>query len=232
MERAYFVIAFLFSLGASMISKTGIKILVSLVGVIATGCIPSSAFAQSNCPTDMKEVRVGKAVSCVPEKENVTWAKQQLQTDPKYAELLQGKWFFIQPQNARKGEFCGIVFQKIDGMIAIIGPGGDYRGALLRFYGVDIPKSAGAENGAFIKQKVTLTQAPDPAKTLQVLNTSYQGIKFGVLSIPIPSVEAAIDSMVDEQAFKIEIDGHVVFSSQWHSGLNARDELRKCVQAK
>jgi hypothetical protein len=213
-------------------AKTEIKFFLSLVGVVAAVHCPSSAIAQGNCPSDMKEVSIGKAVSCVPEKENVVRAKEQLKTDPKYAELLQGKWVFIQPQEAKKGEFCGIIFQNMDGMIAITGPGGDYRGALLRFYGVNIPKSAGAKNGAFIKQKVTVTQAPDPAQTLQVLNTSYEELKFGVLSMPIPSVEAAIDSMVDEQAFKIEIDGRVVFSSQWHSGLLARDELRKCTQAK
>jgi hypothetical protein len=130
------------------------------------------------------------------------------------------------------GEFCSAIFQNQEAMIWLMGPGGDYRGALLRFYGADIPKPARPEKTGLAKQKITLTHAPDPAQTLTVFSHAYSEFKFGVLAIPVPSLEALIGSMTDKQNFKIEIDGRVVFNSGWRDGLRARDSLKKCSQTK
>ena len=190
------------------------------------------ARAQDACPSDMEEVRVGRAISCIPEPRNVSEARKELSTDPRFSAFLSGKWDFIHPANARPGEHCGAIFQKQDAMIWLMGPGDEYRGAMLRFYGPNIPKPSRTDQNGTGKQKITLTQAPDPPQTLTVISSAYKQFDFGVLSIPVPSLDAMIGAMTDSQSFKIEIDGKVVFNSTWNGGLRARDALKKCARAK
>jgi hypothetical protein len=209
-----------------------LKAHVIFVGLAAAALWPAWVSAQSSCPSDMKEVRIGKAISCIPEDDNVARAKEQLKNDPKFAALLAGKWDLIHPEKARAGEYCGAIFQNKDAMIWLTGPGGDYRGALMRFYGMDIPKPANPDKTGMAKQKITLTQAPDPPQTLTVLNHAYKEFKFGVLSIPVPSLEALAGAIEETQNFKIEIDGRVVFNSAWNDGSKARKFLQQCAQNK
>lgn len=204
----------------------------TLAVVIAALLLPNTAFAASACPAGMKEVRVGQAVSCVPEAESMAAAREQLKSDPRFAEMLKGRWDFFQPEQAKAGEFCGAIFQNAEAMIWLMGPGGDYRGALLRFYGENIPKPAKPDKTGMGKQKITLTQAPDPPQTLTVFNHAYAQFDFGVLSIPVPSLEALIGAITERQHFKIEVDGRTVFSSAWNDGLKARDALQQCAQGK
>lgn len=201
-------------------------------GLIFSACFPLHAWAQDACPSDMEEVRVGRAISCIPEPRNVSEARKELSTDPRFASFLKGKWDFIHPANAAPGEHCGAIFQKRDAMIWLMGPGGAYRGAMLRFYGPNIPKPSRTDQNGTGKQKITLTQAPDPPQTLTVISSAYKQFDFGVLSIPVPSLDAMIGAMTDSQSFKIEIDGKLVFNSAWSDGLRARDALKKCARAK
>ena len=202
------------------------------LALLAALASPAAAFAQGSCPSDMKELRLGKAISCAPESQGTQQAKEQLKNDPRFAGFVKGQWDFIQPEKAKAGEFCGAIFQKPEAMIWLMGPGGDYRGALLRFYGKDIPKPRKTDQSGMAKQKITLTQAPDPPQTLTVFNHAYAQFDFGVLSIPVPSLEALIGAITETQNFKIEVDGRTVFNSAWNDGLKARDALQKCAKGK
>jgi hypothetical protein len=188
-------------------------------------------FAQS-CPSDMQAVKIGKAVSCVPLKAKVAKASEQLKTDPRFAEWLKGKWDFIHPDNAAPGEFCSAIFQNKDVMIWLLGPGGDYRGALMRFYAPDIPKPTHVDKIGSARQKITLTQAPDPSQTLTVMTHAYNEFKHGVLTVPVPNLDALLGAMTDSNQFKIDINGREVINVIWRDGLRARDALKKCSQNK
>lgn len=215
-----------------MASRTGLQPILGLVGAVLVAFYSPWVFAQGQCPSGMKEVHIGKAISCVPEDENIARARDNVRSDPKFEGIVKGQWDFFHPEKAAAGEFCGAIFQNTEAMIWLMGPGGSYRGALLRFYGEGIPKPTNPDKSGMAKQVITLTQAPDPAQTLTVLNNAYKEFKFGVLSIPVPSLEALIGSIADKQNFKIEIDGRVVFNSAWSDGLLARDALQKCAQGK
>jgi hypothetical protein len=215
-----------------MAMKFSRKLAFCTAAFLAAVIAPPAAFAQASCPSDMKEVRVGKSVSCVPEEAKVTAAKEILKDDPKFAEFVKGKWDVIHPKNAKPGEFCGAIFQNKDAMIWVMGPGGDYRGALLRFYGADIPKPSNPDKNGMGRQRITLTQAPDPAQTLTVLNHAYNEFAFGVLSIPVPSLDALVGAMAEDQHFRIEIDGRIVFNTAWNDGLRVREALRQCAQGR
>jgi hypothetical protein len=198
-----------------------------LVGSLA---ISSLAYAGSGCPSDMKEVHIGKATSCIPD-DNAS-AEDRIKSDPKYAEFVKGRWQYIRPKTAKPGEFCAVAFLSAEFMVFVQGPGADYRGALLRFSSSKIPRPNTTDDNAMVKQKITLTQAPDPPQTFTALLSSDKAIKSGVISVAVPSVEAAIESMTDEQSFKIEMDGRVVLEGKWHDGLKAAQELRACRQAR
>ena len=203
-----------------------------LAAAVAALFAPSWSLAQGACPADMKEVHIGKSVSCIPEEASLTQAKDKLSRDPRFAEMLKGTWDYFHPERAPAGEFCSALFQNQDAMIWLMGPGGSYRGALLRFYGERIPKPANPDKTGMGRQKITLTQDAEPPQTLTVLSHDYKEFEFGVLSMPVPSLEALIGSIADKQAFKIAIDDVVVFDSAWRNGLQARDALQKCAQAK
>lgn len=192
--------------------------------------ITSLAYAGGECPSDMKEVHIGKATSCIPD-DNAS-VKDRIRNDPKYAEFVKGSWQYIRPKAAKPGEFCAVVFLSADFIVFAQGPGGDYRGALLRFSSDKVPRPNTTDDHAMVKQKITLTQAPDPPQTFAALLSSDKTIKSGIISVVVPSVEALIENMADEQSFKIEMDGRVVLEGKWHDGLKAAKELRACVQAR
>lgn len=52
---------------------------------------------------------------------------------------------------------------------------------------------------------------------------------FGVIALAVPTIDTALDEMEDVQSFDIQIAGRSVANTTWHSGLQVRDEFRKCL---
>ncbi|MGC1525472.1 MAG: hypothetical protein WA783_05430 [Phormidesmis sp.] len=109
-------------------------------------------------------------------------------------------------------------------MINVSGPGGDFEGALLTFATGAIPKP---ETMQMIK--VTLFQNDYPPATVWAFNYSIPNLPFGVISFAVPTIKAALDAMEDVQRFDVQIDAHSVANTTWHSGLQVRDEFRRCL---
>jgi hypothetical protein len=206
----------------------------------------TEAHAVGNCPAGMEQVKLGSITTCSPPVSSRTSsgidpkAIQAMKSDgdpsnnPKFKSLVKGEWAFPRPTadelrkaNAASGDFCSAVFMTVNGVVSLKGPGEPYRGAMLTFVGPDIPKPP--KN---VKRKITLTQAPDPAATFQAFNYTDSNIGLGVIAVVVPTIEAALDSMVDVQPFKLEIDGRVVMDVTWNNALMARDKLRSCVNGK
>jgi hypothetical protein len=155
--------------------------------------------------------------------------KKKLIADPKYQAYLQGAWEFFQDRNgAAPGESCAALFSKKDGLVMVSGPGSGYQGALLTFWGKDIPRPNQVE-----KVKVTLTQqANEPPQTVQAFNYVQSGIEYGAITFAVPTIESALATMEDVLSFDLAIKGKSVAKIEWHSGLAARDRLSKCVSAR
>jgi hypothetical protein len=154
----------------------------------------------------------------------------RLYKDPKYQRYRDGGWDFFQGvNNAEPGEYCSAFFWKKEGMVTLSGPGGDYRGALLTFWGKDIPRPQSVE-----KIKVSLTQSGGSVQTVQVFNYTKPGDTngYGAISFAVPTLEAALVEMKDIETFDVAIEGKSVAKVEWHSGLMARDKLRECVSAR
>ena len=76
---------------------------------------------------------------------------------------------------------------------------------------------------------VTLTQSGYPAQTVKALNFAVPGVPFGAVGLTVPSIEAAIGSMLDDERMTLALEGKEVASVAWSQGHAARDRLRDCV---
>ena len=159
---------------------------------------------------------------------------ERMKRDPKLGPIIRGNWEFFQGvANARAGEFCTALYTNIAGFVHLSGPGGSYRGALLTFWGRDIPRPDKA--GLVL---VTLIQVDDndpsttSTQTVRAYNHKDDKVRgLGALTFAVPTVDALIDNIHDHQDFKLEIGGQEVLSMGFHSGIMARERLRKCVSA-
>jgi hypothetical protein len=162
-------------------------------------------------------------------KEAVAASKEDMFGSEEYRKMKDGHWQYFQANSsAKRGEYCTAMFIKENMSVAILGPGGQYKGALMMFTSLvsndTFPQS---EQPRVIQ--VTLKQASDPAATVGVFNFNLGKWQTPVVVFAVPSVEAALQGMEDKLDFHLQYEGQDIGSIEWHSGLVARDELRKCL---
>jgi len=153
--------------------------------------------------------------------------QKTLINDPKYQAYLNGAWDFLHNENKAPGGSCAVLFSKLDGLILLTGPDKNYPGALLTFFGKDIPRPKQAE-----RIKVALTQSNDPPQTVQAFNYLTPGIEYGAITFAVPTIEAALATIKDVTSFDLAIKDKSVLKIEWNGGLAARDSLRECESAR
>lgn len=151
--------------------------------------------------------------------------------DPKFREAYEryqaGGWEYFQDHaDAPKGQYCAAFFTKGEGMVRLSGPGGDYQGALITFWGPGIPSPDTVKT-----IKVTLDQADGAPQAVQAFNYKIPGDAYGAIAFAVPSIEAALEGMLDKQSFELLIKGKSVARVEWHDGLKARKQIEKCLRA-
>ncbi|SPP65859.1 hypothetical protein [Nitrospira lenta] len=165
-------------------------------------------------------------------KEAIEKSKDRVLNDPRREKMEKGFWQFFQGKSdAKPGEYCTAVYWQHDQMITVVGPGGEYRGALLGFVAVEPkPTFPRPDNPKEIqKVKVTLTQGADPAATITAFNRTIADFADEI-QFAVPTIDAALAGMEEKLNFKIEYQGSKVFELEWHSGLAARDMLKRCLK--
>ena len=147
----------------------------------------------------------------------------------KKRQLMAGKWDVYQDQeNARPGAFCSALFLNPDGILRLSGPGGGYAGAMLTFWGRDIPRPAAART-----VRVKLAQSDDTGgpQTITAFNYTQPGEDgWGAIAVAVPSADALLENMVDDLGFTLAIGNQQVIAIRWSNGLSARDRLKACLQ--
>ncbi len=156
--------------------------------------------------------------------------------------IIAGWWEFMQANSkARPGEYCAATFlrakrvkhERGDGisdgmMVTLFGPGGNYRGALLGF-------SPLGKDHAFPKLKnrqpvkVTLKQGDVAPVTLNAIYMEVSPSAPPLIVFAVPSIEALMGGMEDQWSFEVSYEGQSIANIEWHDGLKARDELKKCL---
>lgn len=124
------------------------------------------------------------------------------------------------------------MFMKEGMGVSILGPGGDYKGALMMFFNAyDNPAFPTTKN--MTKIPVTLTQGTDAPVSTRALNyTIGTSWPTPVVVFAVPTIEAAREGMEDKLDFHVQYEGQNIVDVEWHSGLSARDELKKCLAGK
>jgi len=148
----------------------------------------------------------------------------------KYYKLnKEGYWQFFQASSkAKKGESCTAMFMKEGMGVSILGPGGDYKGALMMFF-------SASENPAFptyptmTKVNVTLKQGKDAPVTTNALNYTIGSMETPVVVFAVPTIQDALGGMEDKLDFHLHHNGQNIVDVEWHSGDAARSELKKCL---
>jgi hypothetical protein len=145
-----------------------------------------------------------------------------------YQRWLKGSWQFFQSREpAEPDEFCTAMYQSPKGMITLSGVDKSWEGGLLMFTGEDIPNPR-----RFGEVKVTLTQSGDPPATVKAFNRARDPSMgpLGTVVLAVPTMEAALAGMTDEQEFALSVGGREVFRMAWKDGVKAAGELRKCLR--
>lgn len=152
---------------------------------------------------------------------------------PKVLKLQKGYWQFFQgKKDAKPGEFCTAIYLQSDKMITIMGPGGEYKGALLGFIAVEPPADTFPrpdDEKGIQKVSVTLKQGNDSPVTIQAFNRTVVPLT-DELTFAVPTIKDALDNMEDKLRFQIDYEGKRVFDLEWHSGHAAREVLKRCLK--
>jgi hypothetical protein len=200
--------------------------------MLGSALLAVAAPAVSQAAYDPMEDLVSTAKQEIKANQAIEASKTRAAKDPRRQKVTQGYWQFFQArQDARPGQFCTAVFWQADRMITITGPGGDFKGALLGFVAIEPPDGFPRPDDAKATQKiqVTLTQGTDAPARVSAFNRTISGLADEITFV-VPTVEAALAGMTDRLAFKIEHQGRQVFALDWHSGLAARERLKRCLQ--
>lgn len=165
-------------------------------------------------------------------KQTVEKGKEDFFKSKYYKLNKEGYWQFFQASSkAKKGESCAAMFMKEGMAVSILGPGGDYKGALMMFFSAyDNP--AFPTSPKLEKIKVTLKQGKDAPVTTNALNYTIGTMETPVVVFAVPTIEAALGGMDDTLDFHLQHNGQPIVDVEWHAGTMARDELKKCLAGK
>jgi hypothetical protein len=144
-----------------------------------------------------------------------------------------GYWQYFQASSkSKKGEYCTAMFSKEGMSVSIMGPGGDYKGALMMFGSLDEQNSVFPSSTNSSKVTVTLKQGNDAPVTVKAFNYTLGESQNPVIVFAVPTIEAAMEGMEDKLDFHLQYDGQNIGDIEWHSGNKAREELKKCLAGK
>jgi hypothetical protein len=148
-----------------------------------------------------------------------------LLNDPKYRAYMNGEWSYFQDDKTPKpGEYCAAFFARQQGFVMLTGPGGDYEGALLTFWGADIPRPKKVR-----QIKVTLKQSNDKPQTVTAFNYFHPEQGLPAIALAVPSIQAALAGVDDKQSFELVVGGKTVAKVAWQGGNAMKKKLGNCV---
>jgi hypothetical protein len=118
---------------------------------------------------------------------------------------------------------CIAIYQQRGQTVSIALLGGAKPSAQLLFSGPLVPKPSKSNQ----RVDVTLRQPGEAAQTVQA-GHSAQGASRGSLMLAVPSVQAALNSIEERNAFELTLNGAKVIDIAWEDGRTAKTALEKC----
>lgn len=150
--------------------------------------------------------------------------RQQLQ-DPNYKRLKKGGWEFHQSSPAAPLKWCQAVFMNLNGGALLMKFGRGPQGTYIGYFGPGIDKPS-----APTKLSVSLTQSNE-TQTVQAMHVflPWDG-RYGLILLAVPSPQALVESIEEEQDFSLAAHQQPLISGKWHEGNKAREWLGECIK--
>ncbi|BBU63855.1 hypothetical protein MSC49_37900 (plasmid) [Methylosinus sp. C49] len=101
---------------------------------------------------------------------------------------------------------------------------GEAKGTLLAFFGGAIPPTPEIRT-----ETVSLTQSGEVQRVRASHASLPWSAKIGMIIFAVPSTQALLDSIEEQQDYSVELDGQEVIHGKWRSGATARRWLSNCV---
>jgi hypothetical protein len=165
-----------------------------------------------------------------------------------YEELLKGLWIYGDSKPGAAVPMCMASFHARRGGLMFLDWGGSEPGTMFAFFGNGIPRV-----GRVKRVRVQLIQSGQ-TQTVEAFHTAYPILRnMGMTMMRVPSTEALLSSIEDRQDFEFKMDEadlitgrgiggalkgnrpptgryHRIWKETWHSGHEAREKLRACIQ--
>ena len=122
------------------------------------------------------------------------------------------------------GKGCTITFADGDSAMGYLGPSDDWKESFFLVSGPDVPVQAKAKS-----VKVTLSTDGEPDRTVTATQIGIDGEQNGLVIFLLPSIDAALDVMQNEEGVRVSMAGSQIFASAWTKGHEARDKMRACL---
>jgi hypothetical protein len=151
--------------------------------------------------------------------------QRKLAEDPAYARFYNGFWINSPAEDITPARSCFVHFTRKGQGVVLAGPGGDYRGGTLSFYGFQVPRSKQLKTIT-----MTLGQDSDLPQQVRVFSGHTPWLEqMGMVHFAVPDIDAALAGMTDEMIFDLGQNGERALLIKWHSGHKQRDEMRACL---
>jgi hypothetical protein len=174
---------------------------------------------------DPMQARINQALDNMLAAQRLREDKARQLKDPRYKAYINGAWSYFQDDHSKKpGEFCAAFFAREQGFVMLSGPGTGYDGAMLTFWGMNVPKPKSTR-----KIKVTLKQTGEKPQTVTAFNYYTAAHGMGAISLAVPTIDAALAGILDKHDFELLVSGKSVAKVKWHSGLAMKKKLAACV---
>lgn len=139
--------------------------------------------------------------------------------------LEDGTWDFAENAPDQSPHYCAASFLTLQGGVLLMTISGKDGGSVLGYFGGAIPGVKGEPETVTL----SLTQSGQ-TQTVRALHTRFPLARsMGMYLFAVPSTDALLDAIEDEQDYTVVHKGETAISGQWQGGLKARHWLRACA---
>ena len=82
---------------------------------------------------------------------------------------------------------------------------------------------------AAVHQCIVSKLRGEPDRTVTATQIGIDGEQNGLVIFLLPSIDAALDVMQNEEGVRVSMAGSQIFASAWTKGHEARDKMRACL---
>ena len=157
--------------------------------------------------------------------------REALEAIPEYRAYMRGTWTYYDsgPMADGSPRRCGATFMKEGKAMMLHGNNDPDSMAMLSFIDLDPDRSPIPRSTEPRLMKVSLDQTGAPRANVSAFN--HEIGDSGLITFAVPSLRAGADGLTDTLRTRVRAGGKQLFDLEYHSGLEAQQKLRACLNA-